>query len=35
MALPVAVATREPRRVWMVSGDRIELVDPAPATPVT
>jgi hypothetical protein len=35
MALPVAVATREPRRVWMVTGDRIELVDPAPAAPVT
>ena len=35
MALPVAVATHEPQRVWMVTGDRIELVDPPPAPPVT
>jgi hypothetical protein len=35
MNLPVAVATGEPRRVWMVGGDRIELVDPAPAAPTT
>ena len=35
MALPVAVATREPQRVWMVTGDRIELVDPPPAAPTT
>lgn len=30
MGTPVAVATGEPRRIWMVTGDRIELIDPAP-----
>jgi hypothetical protein len=32
MGVPVAVATGPPQRIWMVTGDRIELVDPAPAS---
>ena len=35
MGVPVAVAAGEPRRIWMVTGGGIELVDPAPAAPTT
>lgn len=35
MNMPVFVGTGEPRRVWEVAGDRIFLVDPAPAAPTT
>ena len=35
MAVPVAVSTGEPLRIWQVTGDRIELMDSTPAAPVT
>jgi hypothetical protein len=35
METPVMVSTGEPLRIWGVTGDRIELIEPAPAAPRT
>jgi hypothetical protein len=35
MEMPVAVSTGEPLRIWQVTGDRIELLDPSPPAPAT
>jgi hypothetical protein len=35
MEMPVFVSTGEPHRVWEVTGNRIELVEPSPAAPRT
>ena len=35
MNIPVFVSTGDPHRVWEVTGNRIELVEPRPAAPRT